>query len=602
MIRSLALMTLLLAGAPGFASADDEKTKSETKPEPAPIVVEITLKGAIGEDPVPVGLEGTPVGDNLKGVVDRLKKAKDDKGVKGLVLQVRELSIGWGKVHELRTAIKDFRKSGKRVVAVLEMVGNPEYLVAAAADEIVMPEGGWLMLKGLSAEMMYFKKAFEKLGITVDVVHIGEFKSAGEPFSRTEMSPAHRKEMTELLEDRFREMIEAIASRQGISPDEARKLIEEGPYTPKEAKAAGLVNRIAYPDQMEREIAKGLNLAEIKVEKKYGKKKVDPAEYSGFAGMMKLMAQLSGDTGKKTASDKPKVAVIYASGTIMTGKSSSGSLMGGSVMGSDTVIKHLREAEKDKTVKAIVLRVDSGGGSALASDLMWREVTRIEKPIVASMSDVAASGGYYMSMGADKVLAEPGTITGSIGVVSIRPSLSGLMEKVGITTDTVKIGKNGDFLTSDKPLSDAEKAALKRFSEETYDTFVKKAAQGRKMDAEKLEKLARGRVYTGRQAKELGLVDDLGTLDDAIALAKSLGGIDGSADSELKILPEAPSFLDSLLGPLGGTDREAIAPSGAMAMALPEAIREPLARLGGVLKLFSTEPVVTILPYELRIR
>ena len=596
MRRPFAFCLTLILPLAAIVRADEPKP-SETKP----IVVELTLKGTIGEDPTPVGIEGTSVGENLKGILDTMKKAKADDSVKGLVLQVRDLSIGWGKVNELRAGIKDFRGSGKKVLAVLEMVGNAEYAVASAADEIVMPEGGWLMLKGLSAELSYYKKALEKLGVQVDVLHVGEFKSAGEAFSRTEMSPAHRVEMTELLGDTFALLVDAVAKRQGITPDEARKLIEEGPYTPSAAKAAGLINRIAYPDQVESEIAKGLKLDEVKIERKYGKKKTDPNEYSGLAGFMKLMQQLSGDTGKKAANTKPKVALIFASGMIQTGKSSDGSILGQSAMGSDTVIKHLRQAEKDKTVKAIVLRVDSPGGSALASDLMWREITRIEKPIVASMSDVAASGGYYISMGADKILAEPGTITGSIGVVSMKPALGGLMEKVGITTDTVTIGKNGNFLSSSRPMNDSEKAAMQAMMDETYRAFVSKAAEGRKMDADKLEKLARGRVYTGRQAKDLNLVDDLGTLDDALAAARSLAGME-SSETDLLILPEAPSFLDAILGPLGGTDRDAMAGLALAKIGLPEPLRAPLARLGGVLQLLSAEPVVAILPFELRIR
>lgn len=317
--------------------------------------------------------------------------------------------------------------------------------------------------------------------------------------------------------------------------------------------------------------------------------------------MMKLMQQLSGETGKKATNSKPKVAVIFASGMIQTGKSSPGGLTGSATMGSDTVIKNLKAAEADKTVKAIVLRVDSPGGSALASDLMWREITRIQKPIVASMSDVAASGGYYMSMGADKVYAEPGTITGSIGVVSIKPALGGLMDKVGITTDTVTIGKNGDFLSSSRAMNDAEKAAMQKMMDETYEVFVAKAAEGRKMDAVKLEKLARGRVYTGQQAKALGLVDELGTLDDAIASAKGLAGM-GSDDNELLILPEPPNFLDALLGPLGGMSEDASLNAVVAKLGLPDAVLAQIGKLGQALKLFSAEPVVSILPYQIQIR
>src|SRR5262249_43262154 len=236
-------------------------------------------------------------------------------------------------------------------------------------------------------------------------------------------------------------LAESIAERQGITKEDARTLVDGGPYTPAAAKAAGLINRIAYPDQLEDEIARGLGVKAVKLDTKYGKT-TEKVDMSGFAGFMKMMQALSGEAAKKPESSKPKVAVIYAAGMIMPGKSSSGGLLGDAVLGSDTVVKHLRDAEKDKTVKAIVLRVDSPGGSAMARGLVWRAPGGIEKPIVASMSDVAGSGGYYISMGCDKIFAEPGTITGSIGVIGGKLALGGLMEKIGVTTDTVTVGRN----------------------------------------------------------------------------------------------------------------------------------------------------------------
>jgi protease-4 len=590
---ALAIAIALAFFAAAARAADPPKPAA-----PSPILADVTLKGSIPEDPAPVGLDGTPVTDNLKSLVDRIRKAKGDPNVKGLVIRLRQLSAGWAKSHELRQAIRDFRASGKKAFAVLEQAENADYLIATAADEIVMPENGALMIKGLAAEVTFYKKLFDKLGVKADALQIGEFKSAGEPFSRTEMSPAFREEVTSILNDTYDQMVEAISRRQGIARSDARTLIDGGPYTPEAARAAGLVNRIAYPDQLEAEIARGLGLKEVKLDPKYGMPRTDAAELSGFAGFLKMMQALSGEAPRKPGSDKPKVAVIYAAGVIQEGKSSSGSLLGDAVLGSDTVIKYLRQAEADRTVKAIVLRVDSPGGSALASDLIWREVTRIEKPIVASMSDVAASGGYYISVACDKIFAEPGTLTGSIGVVGVKIALGDLMEKLGVTTDTVTIGAHATINSTVKPYTEDEKAAVRRIMEDIYKKFVAKTAKGRKMDVARVEKLAGGRVYTGRQAKEAGLVDELGTLDDALNAAKELAGLDPGAETELLILPKAPGLFESLLAPL--EDRDVA--SSALALPLPDALRSTLARLARLTRLAQSEPVLVALPFEVRIR
>lgn len=338
----------------------------------------------------------------------------------------------------------------------------------------------------------------------------------------------------------------------------------------------------------------------MKLDAKYGKKK-EKAELSGLAGLMKLMQTLAGESPQKAGSERPKVAIIYASGLIQAGKSAGGSVLGDAVLGSDTLIKNLHEAEKDPTVKAIVLRVDSPGGSALASDLIWREVVRIEKPIVASLSDVAASGGYYISMGADRIVAEPGTLTGSIGVVGGKVALGGLMDRIGLTTDTVSVGKHGTLMSVVRPFNPEDKGVMRRLMEETYQQFVAKAAEGRKMDRARMESLAAGRIYTGRQAKEAGLVDDLGTLNEAVAAAKELGGLAREADAELLIMPRPQGVLESLLSPL--EDRSATAPGlASQLLLLPEPARSTLARLGRMTRMLTSEPVLVVMPFELFIR
>ncbi len=594
MIRPLAL-SIGLAACLAATSPVLAEDKAEAKPAPVPIVVDLTLKGGLTEGPAAVGLDGSPIKDNLKGLIDRIAKAKADPNVKGLVLRIHGLSLGLAKGHELRQSIGKFRESGKKVYAFLESGENADYLVATAADEIVMPESGWLMIKGLAAEVTFYKSLFDKLGVTADWMQVGEFKSYGEPFTRTKMSPAFREEIASLLGDSYDLIAESIARRQGIAQADARALIDGGPYSPPAAKAAGLINRIGYADSIEDAVAKSIGVASIRLDPKYGKKN-EAVDLSGFAGFMKMVQMLSGEGPKKPESSASKIALIYASGAIETGKSTS-TILGEATIGSESLVKHLREAEKDKTVKAIVLRVDSPGGSALASDLIWREVVRIEKPIVASMSDVAASGGYYISMGAEKIFAEPGTLTGSIGVTGGKFVLSGLMDKLGVATDTVTVGKNGTIFSINQPFSDTERAAMKRLMDDTYRQFVAKAAQGRKMPFEALEKLAGGRVYTGRQAQKLGLVDEVGTLDDAIAAAKELARIPSDQATELLVLPKAQGFLEALVGPL--EDRDVYAP--AIRAAIPEPLRPVLGRLEAFRRIFAREPVAVILPFDLKV-
>jgi protease-4 len=596
MSRSFPLGFFAIFLASLTVQAQDTKTKTAPKP---PVVVEITLKGSISEEPSPVGFEGTPISDNLQDLVERIAKAKADADVKALVLRIRGLEIGWARANEIRAAIQNFRKSGKKVYAYLDEIDNKDYYVATAADEIVVPEGGWLMIKGMSAEVTFYKTLLDKLGVKADWMQVGKFKSYGEPYTRTSMSPPFREEMTELLTDTYNMLAESLAERKKISVEAAKAIIDNGPYTPSKGKEVGLIDRVAYNDQLIAAIGKSINSTNFKLDLKYGKVK-NEVDYSGFAGLMKMMQALSGETAKKPESTLPKVALIYASGAINVGKSSGSSLLGESSMGSDTVVKHLKEAEADKTVKAIVLRVDSPGGSALASDLIWREVSRIEKPIVASMGDVAASGGYYISMAAEKIYAEPGTITGSIGVTGGKFVLGGLMEKLGVTTDTITVGKNATIFSINTPFSETEKKAMQGLMDDTYKQFVSKAAEGRKVSFDTIEKLAGGRVYTGRQAKKLGLVDELGTLGDALAAARKLGGIAEGSKSELLVLPKAQGVLESLLGPL--EDRDVSLKLDAMGVSfVPESLRPMIRKLNGLSKLLGKEPIIMLMPFDLNI-
>jgi protease-4 len=310
---------------------------------------------------------------------------------------------------------------------------------------------------------------------------------------------------------------------------------------------------------------------------------------------MKLMEMMMGTESTSKGGRSPKIAVVYAVGTIMPGESKPG-FMSDEALGGETIAKAIRQAEEDAKVKAIVLRVDSPGGSALASDLIWREVVRAKKPVVASMGDIAASGGYYISMGAKKIFAEPGTLTGSIGVVGGKLAIKGLLTKIGVTTEVIRRGKNSGTLSITDPFTDEERDAWKRMMTETYGQFTTKAAAGRKMNLEKLESLAQGRVFSGRMAVENGLVDTLGTLEDAIAAAKEMAGLKAADKVEILILPQPKSFFEHLFG---GAELEAETRATALELA-PQLVRQA-ASAQLLIKLFS-ERAVAIMPYRVEFK
>src|SRR6266851_5619352 len=503
-------------------------------------VAHIKLTGGLDEAPPPLDPILGLGGENFKAKLDRIKKAKTDASVQAIYLQIDGLAIGWGKLDELTRAISEFRQSGKKVFAQLEGGETKDYLVALACDEITLPESGWIMLTGVRAEVTFFKELFEKIGVKADMLQMGEAKSAAEPFTRTSLSEASRKQLEGVIDDFYEKGIveRIVKSRAGKSftTEQVKKLIDEGPYTAKGALKAGLIDRLAYPDTFQDHLKEALKVEQLTVVKNYGQQKSEELDFSNPFAILKLLAP-----PKSSSSSKPKIAVIYAVGAITTGKSSQ-SLLGGETMGSTTMVEAIRQAENDKTVKAIVLRVDSPGGSALASDIIWNELRRCKKPVIASMSDVAASGGYYISMGAQKIYAQPGTLTGSIGVVGGKLALGGLYDKVGLKVETLSRGQNAGILSSTHPFSPSERKAMEALMQEVYDQFLDKvqenrAAAGKKFTRKQMIDLAEGRIWTGKQALERGLVDALGSLDDAIADAKVMGGLAKDADVDYLILP-----------------------------------------------------------------
>ena len=604
---ALALLAAPVGGllAPASAAAKetagaDAKDSAAKKADPTKVrLAHITISGALPESPGEMSLFGD-LGVDLRKTVARLDQAAKDDKIAGVILQI-DSAMGRGKYNELREAIKRTQAAGKKVYALLDSAQGQQYVLAAACDEIILPESGVVLMPGIYGEFGFYKDMLAKIGIEADFIHMGEAKGAAEPYTRTEFSDAVRENMTALIDDLFDQTIATIAADRQLKVEAVREAVDRGLFTANQAKEAGLIDRVAYPDQFRTSLSEEYKADKLVYVLNYAKAKID-TDFSGPMGMMKLFQAILGEDGGSDRDKGPKLAIVYAVGPIITGKSQSGAL-GGSSMGSTTIVEALKKAADDEQVKAIVLRVDSPGGSALASDLIWRQIQTIEQPVVVSMGDVAGSGGYYIAMGADRIFAEPATITGSIGVVGGKLCLGGLYDKIGMTTETTSRGKNSGLFSTTAKFTDSERAVMLGMMEDIYDQFTAKAAAGRHMEQDELKKLAEGKVYTGRVAKQLGLVDELGTLKDAIAAAKRLAGLDPDEKVKAMILPEPENPLEALFGADMDQQREASLSMAAVSVAAgiaPELaghLREALQ-----LRQVMQEPVTVIMPYWIDIK
>jgi len=440
----------------------------------------------------------------LRSVIKELEELKEDDRIKGIVFK-SNFSTSFANFMELRDAINDFKTSGKKVVFYFEGINNINYVFAASvADYIYLNPNGSVDLKGMAVSSPYFKELLDKVGVEVKNFRSHPYKTAGNMFSETEMTDAEREAYSYLLEGYFKEFVNLIeAGRGGKLINGAEAAIDNGPYyVAQEAVTAGLVDALIYEDELEEKLK--YNFIEAKLTKKKPQK----------------MARRDWSEPKKD-----KVAIIYAVGSIHSGEGTPGK-----TIGSANTAEAIRKAREDKSVKGILLRVNSGGGSALASDIIAREVKlcndgKNKKPVVVSMGGAAASGGYYISAFADRIVAQPTTITGSIGVVGMIPNFSGLYEKLGVNWSVVKYGEHSDLGASHRSMSDEEAEIISRSIENVYDKFIAIVAEGRMLDKDEVKKIAMGRIWTGSQAKDRGLVDKLGGMDVALEELKSLANL-----------------------------------------------------------------------------
>ena len=523
---------------------------------------------------------------SLTGLVMQFKKAKVDKRIKAILLDVNMSGVGWGKAEEIRDAIADFRTSGKPVYAYLEFGLNKEYYIATACDKVYVPPPGSLFINGLAADVMFFRGSLDKLGIYPDIYRIGKYKSVGDMFTEKQMTDAHREYINSMLDDLFNRYVNTIAKDRHKTPDEVRALIDNAPYDADQAKAAGLIDDALYRDQVENELKKLL-----------GQKESEPLVAVRGVDYRDVAPESLG------LNKGERIAVIYASGDIGSG-SSQNSPSGDQSIGSDTVAKALNDAAADKSIKAIVLRVDSPGGSGLASDIIWRAVDMAnqKKPVVVSMSDVAASGGYYISASASKIIAQPSTITGSIGVVAGKPVLRGFYDWLGISNEYVLRGKTAGMFRETEKFSDEERAKFEEWVKTTYyGDFVPKVAKGRGKDAEFIDSVGQGRVWTGAQAKDRSLVDEFGGLDKAIDVAKQLAKIPADKGVERVILPYPTTFLQQLIS--GNTDNAntEVEQQRAVAAALPEDARRAL-RFMALMDRMKNGETMLLMPFDVRVK
>ncbi|HEY5401954.1 MAG TPA: signal peptide peptidase SppA [Pyrinomonadaceae bacterium] len=523
---------------------------------------------------------------SLTGLVMQFKKAKADKRIKAILLDIDVSGVGWGKAEEIRDAIADFRSSGKPVYAYLEFGINKEYYIASACDKIYVPPPGELFINGLAADVMFFRGSLDKLGIYPDIYQIGKYKSAGDMFTQKTMTDAHREYVNSLLDDLYGRYVNAIAQARHKTPDEVRTLIDNAPYNSAKAKEAGLVDESLYRDDVEKQIKASL-----------GYKDTDTFTPVRGADYREVPPESLG------LNEGERIAVIYATGDIGSG-SSANSPSGEQSIGSDTLAKAINDAAADKTIKAIVMRVDSPGGSGLASDIIWHavEAANQKKPVVVSMSDVAASGGYYISAAASKIIAQPSTITGSIGVLAGKPVMRGFYDWLGISNEYVLRGKTAGLFRETEKFSDEERAKFEEWIKTTYyQDFVPKVAKGRKKDAQAIDSVGQGRVWTGAQAKDRGLVDDFGGLDKAIEVAKQLANIPADKGVQRVILPYPQTFLQQILSGGGENSNTKVEQQRAIAAALPEDARRAL-RYMALMDRMKDGEVMMLMPFDLRIK
>jgi protease-4 len=475
--------------------------------------------------------------EGLTDILDDIHKAKLDNNIKGILLDVSVIPAGLSTIGEIRDALIDFKKSGKFIISYSEYYSQGAYYLASVSDRIYLQPQGLILFKGLDAEITFIKGALDKLDIKMQIMRHGRFKAATEPLFLDKMSPENRKQWTELINNSWAKIVDGISVSRSISTERLNSIADSlKAETPVYALNNKLVDQLAYRDELMKDLRQKLGLAD--------KKEVNFISLEKYDNVADLHRTFSGKDGR--------IAIIYATGSIAGGNGDDQSI------GSERLSKAFRKAREDKRIKAIVFRVNSPGGSALASDVIWREVmlTAKEKPVVASFGDVAASGGYYIACPSTKILADPTSITGSIGVFGVIPNMKGLFNtKLGITFDEAKTNANSDFISIFKPMPPYQVSVFQEGIENIYSTFVSKVAEGRHLSEATVDSIGQGRVWSGTDAKKIGLIDDFGGYGRAIEVAADLAKM---KNYSLIYLPEQKEPIQEIIDQLTGNETQAV--------------------------------------------
>lgn len=556
----------------------------------------------ISEKPPEFDLFGRGEMFTLRTTLERLAAAKEDKDLKAVVLYMGTgTSLNLAQAAEVRESLADLRRAGKKTFAYADAYDTVSYAIASACTNVCLLEGGEIMIPGVGFETMFYKGTFDKLGVKADYVQIGEYKGAEEPYTRTEPSEELKGEMNKLVDSYYRQIVATISDQRSLSSEEVKHLVDDAMISGKVAAKSGLVDHLTDPDGLRDLIRHELG-DDIDVNHHYGE---PDREKLDFSNPFALLAQMTKEPEPDT---RPGVAVVYAEGVISDGESQSSMLGGGGGIGSEDIRKAMRIAGRDDNIKAVVIRIDSPGGSALASEAMWQAVRRVSKnkPVIISIGGMAASGGYYLASAGDYVVADPTAIVGSIGVVGGKFVLNDLYEKLGLSTMNFSRGENANLFSSTSTFDERQKRQVRTMMKNTYDQFIERVTSGRGHKIKDIDKVARGRIFLAADAKELGMVDEIGGLRRAIAIAADRAKLPAN-DYAVQTVPPVTTLGDMLTGRSEADAASIVRPmvqvkDDSIMRLLPRNVREQLVKQIQFMELLEQRPVVLMSPFSLQTR
>ena len=612
-ILSLATSSIVFAGAttqpttqpmakhhfPTPAELAAKIVADEHKDDDKAEVAYFDLNTTFSEAPAGFSLFGEQT-TTLHDFLNRVEKATDDKDVKAALFYIGAgTGLNLSQANEVRDAIIAMRKEGKKTFVYADSYDTTSYIVASGATNVCLLPGGEIFIPGIGFETMFYKNALDKLGVDANYVQIGEYKGAEEPYTRSTPSKELQGQLDKLVDSFYKQITDGIALNRNLKTEDVRQAIDDAIIPAKQAKAEGWVDHLVDVDGL-RDLMKDELGRDVNFVHDYGEAERPNADLSNPFALFALLNR------RPAVSTRAKVAVIYAEGTIVDGEGGS-SITGGESIGSETIRRAMRMADRDDTVKAIVIRIDSPGGSALASEAMWQAVRHVEahKPVIISVGSMAASGGYYLASSGEWIVADPTAIVGSIGVVGGKFVMNGLYDKLGISTATFSRGKNADLFSSTASFDDRQKRMVTHWMKDTYDQFTERVMTTRGNKIKDIDAVARGRIFTAQDALALGMVDQLGGMTTAITVAAKDGKLKDD-EYDVTVFPPPATLADMLSGH-GGQANGAILPkvelsADSLLRTLPLDVRESLSQQLDLMQVLQDRPIALMTPYVLHIR